>query len=321
MAQPLYYKYNYASILHPLAPDPKALDLGLGRVRLQSFTNAPKEVTVVRGVSERLRSALWALLDLGLLLFFLLSLLSPAFLVVLIAAMVYELFNGGVGPDTAFSWVVVSFFHIFIISFLSKYTPEGFPGLDLAMAVFLTVVGGALALFALATPWWALELKKAAEAAGGPSPLPFGLLLAAIATVGSFVAGKGAWEFHSRYKAHYRQLRAVLRDLKGLPPDLAEGFLGGVRRGQVAFLYNENERVTHVLVGQALFPVHPGRRRYSPGNIREAPDEELVEFLQKRTSLNALPPERILALLRGKGSAKDLEEAQRAWAMERLSEF
>lgn len=267
------------------------------------------------------QGALEALLWFGVWLFWLAILLSPALLVASIASVVYGLFSGETSLDPAMGLIIGSTVYVFIISQLSKLAPEGFPSFDLAMTIFLTVVGGALTLFVLTTPWWAWKLLRAAETAEAQSVLLLSLFLTALGIVSAYVVGREAWRFHSRYKAHYPQLGDVLRNLQGFDAHLAEETLGAVKRGQVAFLYNENEKVTHVLVGQALFPVRPGRRRYSPGNIREAPDEELVEFLQKRTGLNALPPERILALLRGGGSAKDLEEVERAWAMERLSEF
>jgi len=269
-----------------------------------------------------MRSALWALLeDSALLLFALFIFLSPIALAATIACVLYGLLTGEMSPDAAVAFTVFGAFFVSIIAQLSKLIPEGFPTLDLAMTVFLTAFGGAFALFALATPWWTLALERAAEAAGGQTYLPISLLLAAIAIGSAYVTGKEAWRFHSRYKTRHPELETVLRDLEASAPHLREEVLGAVRRGQVAFLYNDNEKVTHVLVGQALFPTHSGRKRYSPGNIREAPDEELVEYLQKRTSLNALPPERILALLQGRGSAEDFAEVGRIWAMERLSEF
>jgi hypothetical protein len=266
-----------------------------------------------------MRSALGALLeDFILLLFGLLVFSSPIALAATIAYVVYGLLTGEMSPDGAVVFTLWCVFYVSIIAQLSGLIPEGFPTLDLAMTVFLTAFGGAFALFALATPWWALELERAA---GERTYLPISLLLAALAIGSAYVTGREAWRFHSRYKTRYPGLETVLKNLETSSPHLREEVLGAVRRGQVAFLYNDNEKVTHVLVGQALFPVHPGRKRYSPGNIREAPDEELVEYLQKRTSLSALPPERILALLQGRGSAKDFAEAERVWAMERLSEF
>jgi hypothetical protein len=269
-----------------------------------------------------MRNPLWALLeDFTLLLFGLVILLSPIALAATIAYVVYGLLTGEMNIDAAVVFIVWSTFYVSIIAQLSRLIPEGFPTLDLAMTVFLTAFGGAFALFALATPWWALELERAARAAGGQTYLPVSLLLVALAIASAYVTGKEAWRFHSRYKTRYPGLETVLKNLEASAPHLREEVLGAVRRGQVAFLYNENEKVTHVLVGQALFPVHPGRKRYSPGNIREAPNEKLVEYLQKRTSLSALPPERILALLQGRGSARDFAEVERVWAMERLSGF
>jgi hypothetical protein len=275
----------------------------------------------VQKAKEYVRGVLDTLLYFGVCLFGFLVLLSPALLTANIATVIYELFKGEMSFNTATSLAIGGTIYVIITSILSKYTPEGFPSFDLAMTILLTVFGVVLALLAITTPWWGLELERAAEMAGKESPTPISVLLMILAAAGAFGAGKEALGFYSRYKAHYRELGTVLKNLEGSAAHLAEEILGGVRRGQVAFLYNDDERVTHVLVGQALFPVRPGRRRYSPGNIREAPDEELVEFLQKRTSLDTFPPERILALLQGKGSAKDIEEAERVWAIERLSEF
>jgi hypothetical protein len=275
----------------------------------------------VRSAKKYVQGALEALLSFGIFLFWLVILLSPALLAATIASVVYGLFSGETNPDPAMGLIMGSIIYVFIASQLSKLTPEGHPGLDLVMTTFLTVVGGALALFALTTPWWAWKLLRTTEMAEAQSILLLSLFLMILGIASAYVVGREAWRFHSRYKAHYPQLGDVLRNLKGPDARLAEETLGAVRRGQVAFLYNDDEKVTHVLVGQALFPVRPGRKRYSPGNIREAPDEELVEYLQKRTGLSALPPERILALLRERGNEKDLEEVERAWAMERLSEF
>ncbi len=269
-----------------------------------------------------MRNPLWALLeDFLVLLFGLAIFLSPIALAGTIAWVVYGLYTGQMSPDAAVAFIVWSTLYVSIIAQLSRLIPEGFPTLDLGMTVFLTAFGGAFALFALATPWWAWELERAAKATGAQTYLPISLLLAGLAIASAYVTGREALRFHSRYKTRLPGLEALLRDLEAFAPQLSEEVLGAVRRGQVAFLYNCNEKVTHVLVGQALFPVHPGRRRYSPGNIREAPDEELVEYLQKRTGLNVLRPERILALLQGRGNAKDFAEVERAWAMERLSEF
>ncbi len=269
-----------------------------------------------------MRNPLWALLeDFAVLLFGLVVLLSPPALAGTIAWIVYGLLTGEMSPEAAVAFIVWSAFYLSIIVQLSKLVPEGFPTLDLGMTVFLAVFGGAFALFALATPWWAWELERAAKATGAQTYLPVSSLLVGLAIASAYVTGREALRFHSRYKTRLPGLGAVLRDLEAFAPHLSEEVLGAVRRGQVAFLYNGDEKVTHVLVGQALFSVRPGRKRYSPGNIREAPDEELVEYLHERTGLNALPRERILALLQGRGSAKDFAEVERAWAMERLSEF
>ncbi len=278
----------------------------------------------MQSVKELAQGALEVLLRLGTFLLWLAFSLSPVFLVANIARVVYGLLNGEISLDTVAGLTMGSIIYIAVISSLTRSTPEGLPSLDLAMTVLLTVVAGMLALFALATPWWALELQRAANMADEGTPHSLSFLLATITFVGilgTFVTGKEALAFYSRYKTHYHGLHATLRNLGGPATQIAEETSGAVKRGQLAFLYNADEKVTHVLVGQVLFPVRPGRSRYSPGDIREMPDEELVEFLQNRTGLNALPPERILALLHGRGTAKDLEEAQRAWAMERLSEF
>jgi hypothetical protein len=138
-----------------------------------------------------MRSALWALLeDFALLLFGLFIFLSPIALAATIACVVYDLLTGEMSPDAAVAFTVFGAFFVSIIAQLSKFIPEGFPTLDLAMTVFLTVFGGAFALFALATPWWALELERAAE---GQTYLPISLLLTALAIGSAYVTGKEAW--------------------------------------------------------------------------------------------------------------------------------
>jgi hypothetical protein len=111
----------------------------------------------------------------------------------------------------------------------------------------------------------------------------------------------------------YPGLEDAVRTLKAHPP-----FIGAVERGLAAFLFDATEEVTHVLVGKALFPIRYRLRPYSPEDVRQIPEGTLAETLWKRTDLKALAPETVLELLRGKG---DVREAERVWALARLSEF
>jgi len=112
-----------------------------------------------------MRNPLWALLEDFLVLLFALSIfLSPIALAGTIAWVVYGLLTGEMSPDVAVAFIVWSALYVSIIAQLSRLVPEGFPTLDLVMTVFLTAFAGAFALFALATPWWLLELERAARA-------------------------------------------------------------------------------------------------------------------------------------------------------------
>jgi hypothetical protein len=113
-----------------------------------------------------------------------------------------------------------------------------------------------------------------------------------------------------RLSRRYPGLEAALRGLKD-PPLLVEA----VPRGQVVFLLNPAEEATHTLVGGALFPVRRTGWGYPLKAAVEAPEEALTELLRERTSLGALPREKVLALLRGEG---DVEEAERVWTLARL---
>ena len=111
----------------------------------------------------------------------------------------------------------------------------------------------------------------------------------------------------------YPRLENAVRTLKTHSP-----FIGAVERGLVTFLFDATEKVTHVLVGQALLPIRYRLGPYSPEDVRLIPEGTLAETLWKRTDLGALAPEAVLALLRGKG---DVREVERVWALARLSEF
>jgi hypothetical protein len=113
-----------------------------------------------------------------------------------------------------------------------------------------------------------------------------------------------------RLCGRYPGLEAALGSLKD-PPLLVEA----VPRGQVVFLANPAAEVTHALVGKALFPIRHAGWLYPPKTAVGAPEEALAKLLRERTSLGALPPERVLALLRGEG---DVEEAERVWGLARL---
>jgi hypothetical protein len=111
----------------------------------------------------------------------------------------------------------------------------------------------------------------------------------------------------------YPGLEDAVRTLKAHPP-----FIGTVERGLATFLFGATEEVTHVLVGKALFPIRYRLRPYSPEDVRQMPEGALAETLWKRTALEALAPEAVRGLLLGEG---DVREAERAWALARLSEF
>lgn len=111
----------------------------------------------------------------------------------------------------------------------------------------------------------------------------------------------------------YPRLENAVRTLKAHSP-----FIGAVERGLATFLLDATEKVTHVLVGKALFPIRYRLGPYSPEDVRLIPEGTLAETLWKRTDLGALAPEEVLALLRGEG---DVREAERVWALARLSEF
>lgn len=116
-----------------------------------------------------------------------------------------------------------------------------------------------------------------------------------------------------RLSGRYPGLEAALRGLKD-PPLLVEA----VPRGQVVFLFNPAEEVTHALVGRALFPIRHAGEPYPPKKTKEVPEKVLARLLRKGTSLKALPPKAVLALLRGEGN---VEEAERVWRLARLGEF
>jgi hypothetical protein len=110
----------------------------------------------------------------------------------------------------------------------------------------------------------------------------------------------------------YPALEAALRGLED-PPLLVEA----LPRGQVVFLFNPAEEVTHALVGEALFPIRPGAWGYARKAAVEVPEEALTKLLRERSRLGALPPRAVLALLRGEGNVK---EAERVWGLARLAE-
>jgi len=120
-------------------------------------------------------------------------------------------------------------------------------------------------------------------------------------------------DLERRLFQRYPGLENALRTLKARPP-----FIGAVDRGLATFLFGPTEEVTHVLVGKALFPIRYRLRPYSPEDVRQMPEGALAETLWKRTALGALPLEAVLGLLLGEG---DVREAERAWALARLSEF
>jgi hypothetical protein len=113
-----------------------------------------------------------------------------------------------------------------------------------------------------------------------------------------------------RLSQRYPDLEAALKGQRG-PPLLVEA----EPRGQVVFLSNPAEEVTHALVGKALFPIRYTGEPYSLKTARGAPEKVLAKLLRRGTSLGALSRKAVLALLRGEG---DVREAERVWALARL---
>ncbi len=127
----------------------------------------------------------------------------------------------------------------------------------------------------------------------------------------AFPEAKGELEvLRRRLSQHHPGLEAALRELKD-PPLLVEA----VPRGHVVFLVNPAEEVTHVLVGEALFPIRYTGEPYPPKTARGAPEKVLAKLLRRGTCLGALPSKAVLALLRGEG---DVKEAERVWRLARL---
>jgi hypothetical protein len=110
--------------------------------------------------------------------------------------------------------------------------------------------------------------------------------------------------------------------LKSAPEDLERRpfFTGAIERGQVVFLFNLEGKATHALVGGALIPIHSIWGYYPQEEIRRAPESRLVGLLQQ-TPLKVIPLEVLLALLRGEADGSVVREAERVWALTRLSEF
>jgi hypothetical protein len=130
----------------------------------------------------------------------------------------------------------------------------------------------------------------------------------------AFPEVKGELEIlEGRLFQRYPGLEDAVRALKAHAP-----FIGAVERGLATFLFDATEKVSHVLVGKALFPIRYLLGPYSPEDVRQMPEETLAEALWKRTDLGALAPEAVLGLLRGEG---DVREAERVWALARLGEF
>jgi hypothetical protein len=123
------------------------------------------------------------------------------------------------------------------------------------------------------------------------------------------------------------ELEVLRRRLYGRYPGLEHAlkaseerplFVGAVPRGQVVFLFNPAEEVTHALVGEVLFPIRYTGEPYPPKTAEGAPEKVLAKLLRRGTSLGVLPRGAVLALLRGEG---DVKEAERVWALARLREL
>jgi hypothetical protein len=115
---------------------------------------------------------------------------------------------------------------------------------------------------------------------------------------------------------------ALENALKGAPEDLEKrlSFVTAIERGHVVFLSNLKGRVTHVLVGSALIPIRSTCEPYRQEEIQRASESKLVKVLQQ-TPLEAIPSEALLALLRGEADGSVVREAERVWALARLSKF
>jgi len=115
---------------------------------------------------------------------------------------------------------------------------------------------------------------------------------------------------------------ALENALRGAPGDLEKrpSFVTAIERGHVVFLSNLKGGVTHVLVGSALIPIRPTCEPYRQGEIQRASESKLVKVLQQ-TPLKAIPPEALLALLRGEADGSVVREAERVWTLTRIAEF
>lgn len=110
--------------------------------------------------------------------------------------------------------------------------------------------------------------------------------------------------------------------LKSAPESLEKPpfFTEAIERGHALFLCDLKGKVTHALVGEALIPIGSIWGHFPQEEVRRAPENRLVGLLQQ-TPLKAIPPEVLLALLRGGADRSVVREAERAWALARLGEF
>jgi hypothetical protein len=115
--------------------------------------------------------------------------------------------------------------------------------------------------------------------------------------------------FEGKLLDRYPGLRVAAKRLEGRP------LLGVVERGTLLFPVGLNGYCSQVLVGTILLSLGFAHKAE---NLRTTHDLDLYAILLEEIPRRTLLPQDIYALLQGEG---DLEEAERALAMERLSAF